>query len=195
MQQTFILISSIIVFISYLIYEWSIVVGKTKPQRMTRFVLLLITILGTASLFAQHDKVAIWLLGICAAQSLVVFLLSFWYGMGGWAKTDFICLGIALVGIVIWKMTNNPALGLYAAVVSDLAGMVPALIKTYRFPNTEFWLSYILDVSAAAFTLLAIQKWEVQGFVYPAYLFIVNLVMLFFIIKPKVRHLVQPEAN
>lgn len=181
----FILISSILVFIAYLIYGWSIVVGKTKPHRTTRLVLLLITVLGTASLFAGHDRVAIWLIGICAISSLIIFLLSFKYGMGGWAKTDLVCLAIAIIGIITWQVTDNPALGLYASVMADFVGMIPALLKTYRLPHTEYYFSYILDVLAGLFTLFAIQKWEVQGFAYPLYIFIINFVMLLLIVIPR----------
>lgn len=186
LQDIYIIISSIIVFAAYLIYEWSIITGRTRPHRTTRLVLFIITVLGTASLFAQHDTVAIWLIGICALQSAVVLLLSFKYGVGGWAKTDLVCLMIALFGIVIWKLTNNPVLALYAAITADFAGMVPALIKTYRFPHTEFWLAYAFDITAASFSLLAIQKWDIQGFSYPLYIFIINIIMLLIIvIRPR----------
>lgn len=185
MQNLLILISSILVFLSYLIYEWSIVVGKTKPHRTTRFVSLMITALGASSLFAVHDRVAFYLLAICAVQSLVVFLLSFKWGMGGWAKIDIACLVIALIGVTVWKLTDNPALGLFASVAADFVGMIPALIKTYRRPETEYWLSYIFDISAAIFTLLAIQKWQPVGFVYPLYIAVINIVMLTLIFRHK----------
>ena len=185
MQAAFILISSILVFLSYLIYEWSIVVGKTRPHRTTRFVIMVIAALGTASLFAAHDKVAIWLLAICALQSAVVFGLSLKWGMGGWAKTDLFCLFIAAIGIAFWKITDNPALGLYAAIAADFFGMVPAILKTYRLPHTEYWLSYVFDIFAAGFTLLAIQNWEIQGYSYPLYILLINLAMLALILRPK----------
>ena len=172
--------------ITYLIYGWSIVVGKTRPHRTTRFVLLLITSLGVASLFAGQDRVAIWLIGVCAVGALVIFLLSLKYGMGGWAKIDIACLIIAIIGIVVWQVTDSPVLGLYASVLADFVGMFPALIKTYRLPHTEYYLSYIFDISAALFTLLAIQKWEVQGFAYPLYIFIINSIMLILIIRPNI---------
>ena len=185
MQSILILLSSILVFITYLIYEWGIVVGKTKPHRTTRLVLLIITAIGAASLIASQDRVAVWFIGICALQSVVVFLLSLKYGVGGWAKTDLICLGIAIIGIVIWKVTNNPALGLYASIIADFSGMIPALIKTYRRPDSEYYLSYIFDIVAAVLTLLAITSWKVEGFAYPLYIAIINSVMLFLIIRPE----------
>jgi len=105
--------------------------------------------------------------------------------MGGWAKTDILCLVIALAGIVVWKITDRPALGLYAAILADFAGMVPALLKTYRLPETEYWLSYIFDVAAAILTLFAIRNWGLTDFSYPLYLVVINALMLALTFRPK----------
>jgi len=188
MKELFIVLSSILIFCGYLIYEWSIIVGKTKPHRTTRFVLFLITALGAASLLAQKSDAAFWLLAICAIHGLVVFLLSLKYGVGGWAKTDIICLLIALFGIVIWKMTGSPALALYTAISADFVGMIPSLIKTYRLPHTEYWLSYIFDIGASVFTLLAIRLWQPSEYSYPLYIIIINIFMIFLIFRPKFIH-------
>jgi len=101
------------------------------------------------------------------------------------AKTDILCLVIALAGIVVWKITDRPALGLYAAILADFAGMVPALLKTYRLPETEYWLSYIFDVAAAILTLFAIRNWGLTDFSYPLYLVVINALMLALTFRPK----------
>ena len=184
MSTLFIIISSGLALISPLIYARAIVRGKARPHRTTRFVLLLITSLTTASLFAQHNEVAIWLAGASTLQALLIFILSIKYGMGGWSKTDLLCLGIALVGIVLWQTTQNPVLALYAAILADFTGMVPAFIKTYRWPDTEIVSFYVLDVFAAAFSLLALSVWSPQEYSYPLYIMLVNLCMALLIIRP-----------
>lgn len=159
--------------------------GEAKPHRTTRFVILVITVVATISLFAQHDRVAIWLIGIASVFSMVIFLLSLKYGMGGWAKKDIFCLLIALGGIVLWQTTKDPALALYASIASDLTGMVPTLIKTFRLPHTEVWTVFFLDTLAAGLNLLAVNRWVVQEFSYPLYIVLINLVMVFLVLRPK----------
>jgi hypothetical protein len=134
-------------------------------------------------MYAQGDRVVVWFLGICVVQSLVMLLMSIKWGMGGWAKTDILCLIIALVGIVLWRLTDNPALGLYGAVTADLAGMIPALIKTYHLPETEYWLSYAFDLAAILLTGLAIQNGGFNEYLYPVYLFLVNSLMMIFLLR------------
>jgi hypothetical protein len=189
LSSIFIVISSLLALVSPLIYVHAILRGEVKPHRTTRLVLLFITSLTTAALFAQHDRVAIWLAGVSTFQSIVVFSLSLKYGMGGWGKTDLLCLGIALLGILLWQTTDNPILALYAAITADLIGMTPTLIKTFYFPKTEIMAFYLLDAIAAFFSLLAIQTWSLSGFSYPLYLMIVNLSMVGLIFLPKQKKL------
>lgn len=185
MKIFFIFLSSSLALISPLIYAKAILKGQAKPHRTTRFVLLIITLLATASLLAQHDTVAVWLAGVSALQAILLFILSIKHGMGGWAKIDVLCLIIALAGIVIWQTTKEPALALYASIAADFTGMIPAIIKTYKYPHTEIWSFFLLDVFAAIFSLLAVKAWTVQEFSYPLYIMIINSLMVLLIMRPK----------
>lgn len=178
MQHALILASSVLALLSYIIYEWSIFYGTTRPHRITRFVIMVITILGATSLFASSDRVAVWLVGTYAVNSVVLFFITLKYGMGGWAKSDILCLLIALAGIITWRISHDPALGLFAAVLADAAGMIPTLIKTHHHPETEYGLFFLIDVAAAALTLLAVSEWKPEVIAYPLYLVIINIVMV-----------------
>lgn len=184
MQSVFILISILLPLISPVVYARAILRGEAKPHRTTRFVLLLITTLATFSLFAQHDRVAIWLAGVSMLQSIVIFILSIKYGMGGWSKDDLLCLVIALAGVLLWQTTRNPAIALYASIAADFTGMIPAVLKTYKYPDTEIWTFFLLDAIASGFNLMAIKVWTPQAFAYPLYLLLINGFMVFLIIKP-----------
>ena len=187
MDKIFIIISSLLALISPVIYAKAILRGEAKPHRTTRLVLLLITSLATASLFAQHNTVAIWLAGVSTLQAIVIFALSIKHGMGGWAKSDMICLVIALLGIGLWQTTKQPTLALYAAIAADFTGMVPAMIKTYKFPKTEIWSFFLLDTFAAIFSLMAIKTWTVEEFSFPLYLVLINFAMVLLIVSPRKR--------
>lgn len=192
MSTTFIFLSSLLAFISPLIYAKAILKGQARPHRTTRFILLLITSLATASLFAQQDTVAVWLAGVSTLQAILLFILSINHGMGGWAKIDVLCLLLALAGIALWQITKEPSLALYAAITSDFTGMVPAIIKTFKYPKTEIWSFFLLDVFAAIFSLLALKAWTLQASSYPLYIMIINSIMVILVIRPK---LVQRQSN
>lgn len=185
MKELSIAISTILAFISPLLYTKAILKGEAKPHRTTRLVLLIITSLATFSLFAQNDTVAIWLAGVSTLQSILIFSLSIKYGMGGWSKMDLFCLLIALSGIILWQTTKDPSLALYTSILADFVGMVPALIKTFRFPETEIWTFYALDVFAGFFSLLAVKSLTLQQFSYPLYIIIINLFMVILALRKK----------
>lgn len=187
MQSAFIAISSILALISPLIYAQSIVKGKVKPHRTTRLVLLIITTLATASLFVQGNTVAVWLAGVSMLQSIVIFTLSIKRGMGGWSPIDLLCLAIALIGIILWKTTNNPEVALVASLVADFTGMIPAIIKTYHFPETEDWRFFGLDTLAGLFTIMAVSTRTWQEYAFPLYIFLINTVMVCLILRPQAK--------
>ncbi len=184
-KSVFIVISSALALTSPFFYIQSILKGVTKPHRTTRFVVLLITVLSTVSLYASHDRVAFWLSLVSMLQAIPIFFLSLRYGMGGWARTDIACLVIALIGIVLWRTTSNPILGLYSAIIADFVGYIPAIIKTWRFPHTESWIFFSFDTVAGIFSTLAVATWTSSQYAYPLYIFAINFLMVLLIVVPR----------
>jgi len=174
-------ISSLLALISPVIYAHSILRGETRPHRTTRFILLLITLLSTASLIAAHDTVAVWLAGVSAIQAIFIFYLSIKHGMGGWSKADIACLVIALIGIIVWQTTSNPVLGLYFSILADFTGMIPAIIKTYRLPHTENAWFFGFDTVSGLLTTLAVTAFVAQQVAYPIYIMLMNGAMVLLI--------------
>lgn len=185
MQHALAVLSAVIALISPIVYARAIFRGEAKPHRTTRLVLLLISMLATASLFASHDTVAIWLAAATTIQAIGIFLLSIKYGMGGGNRIDLVCLSVALVGIIAWRTTNNPLLGLYFSILADFTGMIPALLKTYHFPKTEIATFFALDILAAICSLLATSSYSIPNIVYPLYIFLINGAMVALIVWPR----------
>ncbi len=193
MSQTLIIISTILVLISPILYIRSIWKWETKPHRTTRIVYLVISILSTYALYMQHDTVGIRLSAATLVQSLAVFLLSMRYGVGGWSKEDIICLAIAVAGIIVRKITNNPFTAVAASILADVAGTRPTLIKTRSRPESETRTYYGIDTIAWALSLLALSGlsltwWTIESAAYPWYIFLINLVMVWICLRKKLTH-------
>ncbi len=188
-----IFLSSALALISPFIYARAILKGEAKPHRTTRFVLFIIAALSTATLFANGNTVAVWLAGATLIQGAIILGLSIKYGMGGWAKIDLACLAIAILGIIVWQTTKNPVLGLYCSILADFTGMVPALIKTYRFPKTEIATFFALDILAAFLSLVANQTFTLENISYPVYIAAINTIMVALILWPRLK--TAPGSN
>lgn len=178
MPQLFLLISNLLIIASYVLYAADILQRRAKPHRTTRFVIFAIVLIAFLSLSAQKSPVTIWLFGMSLFGAFAILLLSLKYGMGGWAKLDIASIIIAASGIIVWKLTNNPTLALYAAMVADMAGMVPTLVKTYRYPRTESGRFFLFSSFASGLNLLAQPAWKIYEVIYPLYLFFINLTVV-----------------
>jgi hypothetical protein len=106
--------------------------------------------------------------------------------MGGWEKSDIICLVISLIGMVCWKLTQNPLFGLASSITADLFGQIPMFIKTYRFPETEVWTFYFLDVLSAVLSIMASGMGGVRELAFPFYIVFIDGCTILLILRPQI---------
>ena len=182
MPNIFLILSSIVGLLTPIIGIRSILKGEFKPQRTTRFILLILTSIFVASLYAQGDKSSIYLALLQWGGGVAIFVLSLKYGVGGKDKLDFVVLGLAILAVVIWKVTDNPTLALYMSLLADFIGILPTLIKSYKSPETEDPKFYFSDVLAGLFSILALKTFAFSELVFPAYIFFINLLCVVLIL-------------
>jgi hypothetical protein len=173
-KQIFLYISILLGFITPIIGVRSILKGEYKPQRITRLLLFIVTFIFVSTLFFQGDRIGLFLAIPSFIGSTVIFILSIKYGVGGRSKMDIITLVGALLSLLVWKVTDNPTLGLYASILTDFIGFSPTLVKSYKEPYTESYLFYGCDLIASFFNLLALKSYLMMDLAFPLYIFIVN---------------------
>lgn len=156
MQAILLALSTLLVVIGPITYIVSISKGQTRPHRMTRFILSFVLTLNFVSILAAKGNLGAEVFaGITFLQALIIFFMSLWRGMGGTSIFDWICLIIAALGIVGWKITGDPIVGVWFSILADLAAYLPAFVKTWKHPHTESPWYYLLSGLAALFSLIA----------------------------------------
>jgi hypothetical protein len=184
-MSPFVIASGSIAVIGMLFYIHSIWTAVTTPHRTTRFVILLITLLGAIGLYSAHDTPTFILYCIYSTSSLIIFLLSIKRGTGGWATTDIICLIIALIGIIIWQVSGNPIVVVVSSVIASFVGTVPAFMKTHRSPKSEYWVYYVCSFFANGLIYFAHSAHTISNSIYPVYYVLWNLAFLILIFRPQ----------
>jgi hypothetical protein len=177
--------AAILALLAPIVYIRAILKGQAKPHRTTRFVLFTISALTVASLLAGKDHTSIWFAFATCIQGAAVFGLSIKYGLGGGSKSDIICLLIALFGVVLWQVTDQPILGLCASITADFVGGIPMFLKTWRRPETEVWTYYAFDVVGSILILAATTVWSFEKLVYPLYILFVNSLVVALVVLPR----------
>ncbi len=184
-KTVFLLLSTILPLCSPYVYVKSILRGISKPHRTTRLVYLIIGLLTTTSLLASGNMTALYISAASLIQSIILYGLSFRYGIGGWEMSSIVCLICALTGIAVWQITNNPLIGLYSGILADLFGSIPTIIKTINVPHSEEPKFYAFDALAGLFNILAIPSYTFQSVSYPLYLVSINMTIALLAVRKK----------
>lgn len=164
---------------------YSIVRGDFRPQRMTRFLIFLLSLLMVGTLWAQGDRNGIFIAGAQLVGGFIILLLSIKKGIGGYGLFDGVVLVMTIVSLVVWQTTNNPVLGLIMSIVTDLIAFSPTIVKTWKLPWTEEWKFYMSDVVASFFSILSISAYTVGNLAFPAYILAINTLSVVMILGRK----------
>lgn len=182
--ETIGIIAGVLAIGGYIPYIYSILAGKTQPNRATWFIWTIVGGLLAFSYIAEGDQHSIWLpLGYFVGP-LMVALLSLRYGYAEWTKLDTVCIVAAAISVIPWIMSDNATLTLIINVIIDSTGAIPTLVKTFREPETEDLTAWLIFFVANTLQLFAISMWNLAA-LYPIYLFFLAGAMVAFIIKGK----------
>ena len=118
-------------------------------------------------------------------MKMLLFLMSLKYGMGGVTTVDKYSLVIAIAGLIGWQVTGDPLIALLFAIFADFVGFVPALIKTYKEPNTEGPWFYYLESTSVLLNIVMIGAWSID-LLFPVHILLTNVFMLGLIFREKV---------
>src|SRR3990167_6959024 len=180
------IIAGILALVGYIPYIYTTVRGKTRPNKATWIIWTVIGGLIAFSYLFEVDKNTIWLpLGYFIGP-LIVAILSFRYGYSKWSKLDIACLVVGALSIIPWIILDNAIFTLLINVFIDATGAIPTVVKTYREPETEDFSAWTIFFVANTLELLAIEQWNLAA-IYPIYLFILAGLIVFFIMKNKVK--------
>ena len=167
-------IAGVCSFCGFLPYWWAIWQGKTRPNRATWWIWLIVGLIIAFSYRAAGAGSTMWVPITYVIGPLVTCLLAIKLGEGGWTKFDRICLlstGVSLVG---WAILKSPEITLIINLVIDLLGALPTIRKSRQDPYSEDLFAWLIFGVANTFNVLAIDRWIWQVAVYPIYMFVLT---------------------
>ncbi|HVS58750.1 MAG TPA: hypothetical protein VHD60_03355 [Candidatus Saccharimonadales bacterium] len=172
--EIFAILSGLILVAGAPPYLIDILKHKTKPERATWFIW---SVLGTIAFISQlslHGGWSLLFVGLDGLGSIIVFLLSLKYGVGGWTWLDRIALIIAAAGVVISLVAHSPTLALCGVVLADISGVVLTIRKTFLDPGSETTITWFFVGTSALLGALSVGKVQFDLLLYPVYLTIGN---------------------
>lgn len=170
--------ASVLNLLGYIPYIRDILRGIVKPQRVTWGIWSILTTIAAVNQILNDGGHSSWFFVSTAALVMLTFALSLKYGMGGASHLDRVCLALAIVLLVYWLTVQDTRLSTLIAVIIDVIGAIPTLIKTYRHPETETYPQWVLAGIGGLLTMFAVTRLDWALLIYPAYIFIMNGVIV-----------------
>lgn len=161
MKESLAIIAALLAIAGNLPYLWDILKERVRPHPYTWFVWSLVS--GIV-FFGQVAKGAgIGALPTAASEifTLIIFLFSLKYGFKGIKKIDTFFLGLALLGIGLWFLTNDPTMSVIIAVGIDVIAFIPTLRKTWAEPSSETPILYGTNVVRHVLALFSLQSYNI----------------------------------
>ena len=174
--------SGILMALSVIPYARSILRRETKPQRMTWLIWSILTFIA---FFSQLAKGGTWSLLLTAGDTLailIVFFLSFKFGVGGFRRIDIISLCGAFVSLFLWYVTKEPAIALFLIILTDFFGAHLTIVKSWRDPASENWVGWAICGVGGILGTLAVGEFNFILLVFPFYIFLINSSMALIIL-------------
>lgn len=183
MKIVFALLSSLFAIWAFIPYLRDMFRGKTQPHGFT-FLIWGIT-QGTSTAILLHGGGSWGALGsmFTVSLSIVVFVLSFWYGTKNIKPIDWLVLGIALGAILIWWGLSSPVAAVLLLAGIDLIGYIPTYRKTYEEPWTETLQVWIISSFAVFLAILALGEYNMLTMTYLLTILVANVILVAIILQ------------
>lgn len=197
MRETIGVIGAAIVAVSALYYAVDVVRGTTRPQRTSWAVWALVGLLGFASADAGGAGPGAYAAGVDAIACAATFLLSVHprFGKSGGRRLDIVLGGIAIAGVVLWRVGPLGATGAaLLAVGCELVALWPTLRESWRQPGTESLLSWSADIAGNGLCIAAMSTLSVASLAFPLYVLGAAVTMTVLLVVRRARPITGTRA-
>lgn len=114
---------------------------------------------------------------------LLIFFASFVNKKSYWkiTKFDIACGLLSVLGIILWQITKVGNIAIAFGILADGFALLPTVIKSYKFPETESSFPWFTSFLAAVIVFFAVGSWSFQTAAFPLYLVLANGVVFAFV--------------
>jgi hypothetical protein len=160
-------------------YVYETLLGKAQPNRITWLLWGIFPLVIFVAQRAQGVERVSWASFVAGLTPLLIVAASFFNRAAYWKSEprDYYLMAAALLGLILWAITDKPNLALLFALLADVLAGIPTLIKAYRHPQSESWIAYALSAFGFGISFLSVHIYNFENAAFVAYLFILNLAL------------------
>lgn len=176
LPESFATVGAVIGSLGGLYYLRDTLVGRAQPNRVTWLLWGIFPMVIFAAQRAQGATALSWTSFVAGLLPLLIVAASFLNPRAYWrtARRDYYLMAAAIVGIILWSVTDDPNLAILFSLLADVLAGVPTLIKAWRHPRSESWIAYAISAVGFGTSLLSVQRWDFGNAAFVAYIFVLN---------------------
>lgn len=156
---------------------------KVEPHAYTWMVWSIVSAIVFFGQLAKGAGIAVIGTGASEIFTIIIFLFSLKNGFKHVTRTDTVFLVVALLGLIPWVLTKDPTISVIIAVSIDLVAFVPTLRKTWKYPETETWLLYGMNVLRHILIVSTLDAYNIATTLHSIVMICANTLMVLFITK------------
>lgn len=187
LNANFVILGSLFNLIGSSGYVIDTIKGKAKPNRVTWFLWALAPLIAFSAEIQKGVGIASLMTFMVGFGPLMIFIASFINKKSYWniGRLDIMCGLLSVMGLLFWAITREGNLAIFFAIFADFLAGIPTVIKSYKAPETESYLVFLMAAISAAITMLTIKTWDFAHYAFPVYILAICL-LLFILIKFKI---------
>lgn len=188
MLQYLVLIGAGVQMIGIVSYIKDMVRGNAKPNRISWLMWTIAPMIATAAALTKGVTWAVLPVFTSGFGPLIVLIASFFSKDAYWKLEtfDYLCGACSLLALILWAITQEPLVAIVFAILSDAFAAVPTILKAWKHPETEAAAPFASGVFSAVTAFFAIQHWSFAEYAFPAYLVLVNVTIIFSIVRLRI---------
>ena len=170
------IIGAVIGSLGGLYYLYETIVGSAQPNRITWLLWGIFPMVIFVAQRAQGVEGLSWTSFVAGLTPLLIVAASFFNKKAYWKSEprDYYLMAAAIIGIILWGITDNPNLALLFWLLADMLAGIPTVIKSYSHPQSESWIAYAISTLGFGISFLSVQTYNFENTAFVAYVFILN---------------------
>ncbi len=159
--------------------------GKTKPNRVTWIMWTVAPLIAAAAAFSKGAGWVALPILMSGLSPAIVLIASFFNPKAYWklSQLDYLCGACSILAFILWGITQEAAVAILFALLSDLFASLPTVIKAWKHPETESALAYIGGLVNSLAAFLVMQTFDFANLAFPIYLISCNGFVLLSILR------------
>ena len=169
LDERFVILGFVLNALGSLSYFFAVLRGQAKPNKVTWFLWGVFPLVAGLAQISQGVGLSVLTTFSAAFASFIVLAAAFFNKKAYWklGVLDFICGGLALLGALLWQLTDRPNLAIVFAVLADFIAGFPTVVKAYKAPDTESPWTFLLGLINYVLCLLTLTTWDFAHLAFP----------------------------